>query len=151
MEWTKEDERNLVILLSIIDLGGYGTKEEVLNNIESQGYLNFDERDKGYQDNGELVWRNDLAWVRYHLVVNEIIDGRTTNEWRITNMGKLFFCGGVYFQLKELTESTSRKPAKLANNWYKKVKQIIRQECPHMKNNIDRVLSPDVIKYIDCL
>ncbi len=50
-----ETEKSLAILLSIIDLGGYGSKEAVLDNIDSRGYLNFDEHDKEYRANGELV------------------------------------------------------------------------------------------------
>lgn len=36
MKWTLEEENRLAILLSIIDIGGYGTKPKVLNNIQDK-------------------------------------------------------------------------------------------------------------------
>lgn len=151
-DWTLEEEKSLAILLSIIDIGGYGTKKEVLDNIYERGYLDLKGHDLQYRPTlYELNWRNDLAFIRDHLVKTGYIDGKTWNEWRITRMGKSAFCGMVYRYLKELKKSNPRKPAKLTDKWYKRVKEIIRKECPLMKDNIDIVLTPEVSKYIDDL
>lgn len=149
-DFTLEEEKSLAILLSIIDIGGYGTKKEVLDNIYERGYLNLDEHDLKYRPTlYELNWRNDLAWIRDHLKTG-YIDGKTWNEWRITGMGKLAFCGMVYRYLKELIKSNPRKPAKLTNKWYKRIKEIVRKECPLMNDNLNRLL-PDAFNYIDKL
>lgn len=37
--------------ISIYDLGGCGTKKEVLDNIENKSYLNFTNDENQYKDN----------------------------------------------------------------------------------------------------
>ncbi|MCZ7399758.1 MAG: hypothetical protein O8C62_08820 [Candidatus Methanoperedens sp.] len=150
-DWTLEEEKSLAILLSVIDIGGYGTKKEVLDNIYEKGYLNLDKHDLQYRPTlYELNWRNDLAFIRDNLKTY-YIDGKTWNEWRITGKGKMAFCGMVYRYLKELAKPNHREPLKITKKWYKRVKEIIRKECPLMKDNIDIVLTPEVSKYIDDL
>ena len=64
MNFTQEREKSLALLLSIVDLGGGGTKKQVLDNIEGRGYISFDDRDLEMKTNrSELVWRNNLAYI----------------------------------------------------------------------------------------
>ena len=73
---TLEEEKRFVLLASALDLGGRGQKHEVLDNIESKGYLRFDAHDlEDMPNRNELFWRNDLAYIRKHLVVNRHFDG----------------------------------------------------------------------------
>ncbi|WP_019229015.1 winged helix-turn-helix domain-containing protein [Sedimentibacter sp. B4] len=81
-------EEKLVILISIYDLGGCGTKEEVLDNIDEKCYLNLTQSEKQYKENRhELVWRNTLAFERKHLVQAGYLDGSIRNQWKITSDG----------------------------------------------------------------
>lgn len=81
-------EQNLVLLLSIYDLGGAGTKKSVLDNIEDNQYLTLSAEETQYKNNRpELVWRNRLAFVRKHLVQKGYINDDTVNSWKITKQG----------------------------------------------------------------
>lgn len=77
MKWNKEEDKRLAILLSIIDIGGYGTKAEVLNNIQDMGYLDITLEDLKMRPIGESseepIWRNDLAYIRQHLKTEGLI------------------------------------------------------------------------------
>lgn len=86
---TIEDEKRFVLLLSIEDLGGAGTKNQILDNIEKQGYFKYDE--SYLKSRFELVWRNDLAFVRQHLVEDHYIDKSKRNWWKITTSGQAYF------------------------------------------------------------
>ncbi|MFZ3168719.1 MAG: winged helix-turn-helix domain-containing protein [Candidatus Methanoperedens sp.] len=87
----KEEENILALLLSIEDIGGCGTKKEVLDNIEGKKYLNFTQEDLDLipigESSEEPKWRNELAWIRYKLVLKECISNIKYNEWRITPKG----------------------------------------------------------------
>ena len=85
---TKSNEQKLIILLSINDLGGKGTKKEVLDNIDNKKFMNYSSNDLKTKDNrNELVWRYTLAFVRKHLVQEGYINGAKKNLWEITNYG----------------------------------------------------------------
>jgi len=91
MTITLEDEKRFVLLLSIEDLHGSGTKKQVLDNIDKQGYLVLTGHDLSQKSNRpELVWRNDLAFTRKHLVTDGYLDGSQHNQWRITANGRTY-------------------------------------------------------------
>lgn len=113
-----ETERSLVLLTSILlDKSGGATKEEVLDNIESRGYLKFDDHDKEYRANGELVWKNDLAWTRSDLVESGYMSGEVWDDWRITKVGKVHFRDMV----KNFKEKGRR--VKLTENWINRINE----------------------------
>ncbi len=145
MIWTLEEEKRLAVLLSIIDIGGYGTKKRVLDNIRKMGYLKFEKKELEWKHNRpELVWRNHLAWIRKTLKRDGFIDGAIRNEWRITPTGKDHFCSEVYDRLRELTTSNPREPLKLTDAFYREIKNRIRKICPAMKENYWDRLPPEV-------
>lgn len=148
MKWTLEEENRLAILLSIIDIGDYGTKEDVLNNIQDKKYLNITPEDLKMRPIGESseepIWRNNLAFTRKHLVMDGFIDDSHWNEWRITQTGKAHFCSEVYDRLRELTKSNPLKPLKLTYAFYREIKNRIRKICPAMKENYWDKLPPEV-------
>ena len=89
---TTEEEQRFVLLASILDLGGRARKHEVLDNIEVKGYLKFDSRDLEMMSNrSERHWRNSIAFVRKHLVMNRCLDGARFNNWEITAKGQSYF------------------------------------------------------------
>jgi hypothetical protein len=87
-----EEEKRFVLLASVLDLGGRGQKHEVLDNIEAKGYLKLNDHDlKSMPTRNELYWRNDVAYVRKHLVANRYLDGARFNNWEITSKGQSYF------------------------------------------------------------
>jgi hypothetical protein len=89
---TFEEEKRFVLLASVLDIGGRGPKHEVLDNIRSKGYLRLDAHDlQDMPNRNELFWRNDLAYIRKHLVVNRYFDGGRFNNWEITEKGRTYF------------------------------------------------------------
>ena len=88
MKASVENESRLVILLSIVDLSGSASKQMVLDNIEQNHYLKI--RPEDFQDRKsrkEEIWRNNLAFVRQHLVEDGLLDGSADDLWRITPIG----------------------------------------------------------------
>lgn len=85
---SKTKEQELAILLSILDVGGNGTKKEVLDNILSSGYYSFsDSKLKDKENRKEAVWRNEFAYIKHKLHLNSYIDSGEYNNWAITESG----------------------------------------------------------------
>lgn len=81
-------EKEYVVLISIVDIGGEGTKKQVLDNINEKKYINLSQEDLKIKDNrNEVKWRNDLAFTRKQLQSKEYIDGSQKNNWKITSKG----------------------------------------------------------------
>ena len=88
MSITVTKEKHFLVLLSIFDLSGGANKKQVLDNIQSQNYYIFSEQDLAMKTNRpELHWRNDLAFVRKHLVAGGYINDSIHNLWSITETG----------------------------------------------------------------
>lgn len=89
---TLELEKQLALLVSILDRGGRGTKEAVLNHVESEGYLDLDDRDCEIMlSRDEAVWRNNIAFSRHHLVLKGAMARYPRNNWAITEQGRQYF------------------------------------------------------------
>ena len=89
---TVEEEKRFVLLASVLDLGGRGRKHEILDNIEAKGYLKLDAHDlETMLNRNELYWRNDIAYIRKHLVAHRYLDGARFNNWEITPHGESYF------------------------------------------------------------
>lgn len=81
-------EKRFVVLASIVDLGGAATKSHTLDNIETMQYLLLDQLDlQEREKRKELVWRNDLAYVRRNLVDLGYVDGDELDNWAINHSG----------------------------------------------------------------
>lgn len=83
-----------MLLLSIDDLWGGATKKQVLDNIDEQGYLAFNDHDLSIKTNmtnkNELVWRNDMAYIRLKLVTDGYLSYNRDNNWEITSKGDIY-------------------------------------------------------------
>ena len=85
---TQEDEKQLILLSAILMSGGGGTKQTVLDAVDGSGLMAFTPNDvKMLRTRNELTWRNDLAFVRSHLVKNGCIANRQ-DSWDITPRGR---------------------------------------------------------------
>lgn len=116
------NEKNLIILLSLHDLSGAGTKAQVLNNISHRGYYNLSQHDLTQKANrAELVWRNDLAFVRKRLLTQGYIDDPARNLWTLTTNG--------YEHLLQLCRLASQSSTfhKLELNAIQRVREILAE------------------------
>jgi Mrr N-terminal domain len=87
-----EDEKRFALLAAILDLGGKGSKAEVLDRVAASGYLRFLPREmETMPTRDEVRWRNDLAYVRKHLVQRQYLKGMTHNSWEISERGNEYF------------------------------------------------------------
>lgn len=113
------DQRRLVILLSLHDLSGVGTKAEVLDNIQNRHYWNLARRERAMKTNRrELVWRNDFAYIRKKLVSEGSIGNSTRNRWTLTN-------NGINHLLRLCREASEPKASKLTENANRRIRAIL--------------------------
>lgn len=89
---TAEDEKRLILLTAIIRLGGSESKAQVLDEVERTGIMKFSPHDLQYRrTRNELNWRNDLAYIRDHLINEGYLSSAKWNTWAITESGKKHF------------------------------------------------------------
>jgi len=89
---TREDEKRLIVLAAILRIGGDGTKNQVLDEIDHAGLMRFSDSDlESCTTRNELYWRNDLAQIRRHLVAEHFISNEKWNRWLVTETGKSYF------------------------------------------------------------
>jgi len=117
-----ELEKRMVLLISILDLNGKGTKKRVLDNIEKKQFYkinNYDQQTMSNRD--EEVWRNDLAFIRHHLVLGKYLDASKRDNWEITQKGR------IYFQSLVNEFLVTRNFYKLTNVAIDRIKELTRQ------------------------
>jgi hypothetical protein len=86
---TLENEKRLLLLMSSYMVKNDVTKAKVLDWIEDNGWIKLSEHDKKVKHNrNELIWRNDLAFVRKHLEQNVLYVSGERNNWAITESVK---------------------------------------------------------------
>lgn len=90
----EEEKRYLLLLSSYYLMNKYSndkiiSKREVLDTINDLGWVYLNNNDLKVKDNrNELVWRNDFAFIRKHLVEENFYYGNIKNNWKITSEGK---------------------------------------------------------------
>lgn len=86
---TKELENRILLLYAILNLGGNSNKKGVLDFIIENDLIALEDMDKELLvSRKEIRWRNELAYVRQHLVE---IDALNKYEWSITPIGKMYY------------------------------------------------------------
>ncbi|MBV6446459.1 HNH endonuclease [Nitrosomonas sp.] len=89
---TAEDEKRLILLAAIISVGGSGSKKKVLDEVQHAGLMKFSPYDlQTRASRNELNWRNDLAYIRDHLVKEGHVSSAQWNSWTLTEKGKEYF------------------------------------------------------------
>ena len=92
---TAEDEKRLILLAAIIRIGGNGSKKQVLDEVERTGLMKFSPYDlQSRASRNELNWRNDLAYIRSHLVKEGCMSSEW-DSWALTEKGKSQFASLV--------------------------------------------------------
>lgn len=85
---TTENEKRFLLLLSSFMQENIATKSVVLDYIEEQNWIILSEEDLQIRKNrNELIWRNDLAYVRKHLAMEDMFVSSEHNNWSITDKG----------------------------------------------------------------
>lgn len=88
---TSEKEKRFLLLLSSTLCGVGASKSDVLDYISSNEWLILSDKDKMIKHNrNELVWRNDLAFIRKHLAQEGLFVDGIRNDWSITDSGKFY-------------------------------------------------------------
>ncbi|WP_018622350.1 winged helix-turn-helix domain-containing protein [Spirosoma luteum] len=89
---TKEQQNRFLILFALNNLGSNFTKNEVLTYLLESGIIKLFEKDfEILPSRNEEKWRNELAFVRSHLVKEGYLLNSSKNKWEITNEGKEYF------------------------------------------------------------
>ncbi len=85
----KEIENRILVLYAIMQLGGASNKKDVLDYIENQHLIILTDYDNTMlASRKEKRWRNELAYVRSHLVELKALN---VEEWAITTLGKVYY------------------------------------------------------------
>jgi hypothetical protein len=91
-ELTKNEERDFVTLLTIMDLGGSATKRNALDNIIRKEFLYLSEYDYEYlPSRNEPRWENAIAYQRNSLKERGYINNKQNDKWEITDNGINYF------------------------------------------------------------
>lgn len=89
MRMNQRDQKWLVLLYSLAEMGGGGRRSEVLRHIQQCGYWRKNDlNDMDRDTRREKTWRNDLSYERMYLVDRGYMLRGARGEWRITDAGK---------------------------------------------------------------
>ncbi|PUA37060.1 hypothetical protein C8Z91_22205 [Paenibacillus elgii] len=88
----QQEQKWLVLLYSLIELDGEGTKQQVLQHIMNHHYWHKnDQNDEMLTTRPETKWRNDFSFERQHLVERGYMGKGTRGKWSLTENGRDFF------------------------------------------------------------
>lgn len=115
---TAENEKRFLLLLSSFMQEDIATKSAVLDYIEEKNWIILSNEDLQIRKNrNELIWRNDLAYVRKHLAMEGMFISSERNNWSITEKGikalvTLFqevLCCKEFFKISPTAISTAKE------------------------------------------
>lgn len=88
---TLEDEKRLALLAAILRVGGHAPKARVLDTLYDLGLLKLTDHNRAIMPSRrEERWRNDLAYVRKHLVDAQYLSDSQHDNWAITDSGRTY-------------------------------------------------------------
>ncbi len=86
---TQKEQKWLVLLFALNELGGGGQRSRVLQHINDCAYWHKnDQNDTLCRTRNEMVWRNDFSFERQHLVAHGYMKTGGQGNWEITETGK---------------------------------------------------------------
>ena len=86
---TQRDQKWLVLLYCLAELGGGAQRNIVLQHMQDQGYwYKNDQNDTHRITRNESVWRNDFSYERQHLVEEGYMKSGVPGRWEITQKGR---------------------------------------------------------------
>lgn len=88
----KRQQGWIVLLCALIELGGSGSKQEVLTYIQDKAFwYQNDSNNTSLSSRREYRWRNEIAYGRQHMVDRGCIRNDTRDQWVITDNGRQLF------------------------------------------------------------
>jgi len=85
---TIELQNRLLVLYAILLNNGKASKKQVLDYLETRELIILTENDISIlKSRNEMKWRNELAFIRQHLVEDNYLDNKERNFWTITDIG----------------------------------------------------------------
>ncbi len=85
----KEKQAQLVLLYTLVEMGGSGTKENVLKHIRRHGYWKLtEENERHLPSRAEPFWEKSFAYKRETLASKGCIGRGEKNRWPITDAGR---------------------------------------------------------------
>lgn len=86
----QKEQKWLVLLYSLNELGGGGQRSTILQHINDCAYwYKNDQNDTLRRTRNEMAWRNDFSFERQHLVEQGYMQTGGQGNWEITEKGKL--------------------------------------------------------------
>lgn len=114
----QQEQKWLVLLYSLIELDGEGTKKQVLQHIQNHHYWHKnDQNDELLTTRPEKKWRNDFSFERQHLVERGYMGKGTHGKWSLTENGRDFF----YSLIEKAKESVSSEAACFTASFFQKL------------------------------
>lgn len=102
---TKEQENRFLILFALLKLENSASKNEVLNFLLENDLIKLSDYDfEILESRKEERWRNELAFVRSHLVKSGHLKNDTRNKWQLTELSESYF-----LELEKLIENNSNR------------------------------------------
>lgn len=87
-----EIENRILILYSILKQNGKASKKQTLDYLHERNLIKLSDIDLTFlSTRKELKWRNELAYVRQHLVREDYLNNKETNYWEVTDSGREYF------------------------------------------------------------
>ena len=89
---TKEQENRFLILFALRNLDNSASKNEVLNFLFENNLIKLNDYDfEILESRNEERWRNELAFVRSHLVNSGHLQNNKRNQWELTDLSNSYF------------------------------------------------------------
>ena len=117
----KELQNRFLILSAISSLGGSASKKDTLDYLENHELINLTEGDLAtLKTRNEPKWRNELAFIRQHLVTENLLSNEIKSMWSITEQGEDYL-SNLYAQItptntyQRFTSKTALKNREVVN------------------------------------
>lgn len=136
----QQEQKWLVLLYSLIELDGEGTKQQVLEHIMNHNYWHKnDQNDEMLTTRPETKWRNDFSFERQHLVERGYMGNGTRGKWSLTELGREFF----YLLVEKAKESVSSEATGSTASFLQKLYHVEK----YSEEAADRVLLDRISDY----
>ena len=85
----KNEQMECVLLYTLVEIGGSGSKQAVLSHIQNSGYWRVNDANDEYLSSrpSEYKWRNRFAYCRLNLVEKGFMNNTGHNIWGISAEG----------------------------------------------------------------
>lgn len=123
----KELQNRFLILNAVSALGGVSSKKDTLDYLEENNLIILTTSDREIlKTRNEPKWRNELAFVRQHLVEEGLLSNEVKSTWSITNEGENYLAT-LYKQINESEVYERLNPKIILSNFSLNCEIILSQ------------------------